>query len=69
MKKKEVVKVATDYARERSYDPARYTVTSVMKEPRSFLVLFDGLSGLPGDHFSVRVSRDTLQAVELMPGE
>lgn len=64
-----VASVAGDYARQHDYDIALYEVSSVVKEDETYLVMFQGRSGRPGDHFTVRVDAFSGRAIELVPGE
>ena len=68
MFEKKNVKAAIEYARNHGWNVDNYEVSSVKKENDKYWILFQGKSGLPGDHFSVAVSASTHMALELIPG-
>ncbi len=64
-----LVRIATNYAKQHGYDTDDYSVTSVLIKNGVCWILFQGKSGLPGDHFTVTVDISTGLASELFPGE
>ncbi len=69
LNKEEVVRKARDYARLNGYDLSRYKLDTVFEESHMYHVLFEGKSGLPGDHFSITVSPATKEIIELVQGK
>ena len=66
--KEKLVKAAIEYARSRGWDVENYDVSSIQKENDKYYILFQGKSGLPGDHYTVAVNASTYKAMELIPG-
>lgn len=63
-----LLNLAYAYAGERGYARPEYLVSSIQRDGDEYIVLFQGLSGQPGDHFSVYVDSLAEQAVRLVGG-
>jgi len=64
----EYVRMASDFAESHGYDLNAYSVTSTNCMDQVLIIVFQGKSGLPGDHFSVQVDRSTQEVMRLIPG-
>jgi hypothetical protein len=64
----QLLKIAYDHGQQNGYNSREYLVSSIQKEGQTYWVFFQGISGLPGDHFSVNVDADTQKATRLISG-
>jgi hypothetical protein len=63
-----IIEAARAFAQEAGQDVDRYEVAGVETEETAHFVLFRGVSGLPGDHFTVELDGATGAGVRLIPG-
>jgi len=68
MSREQLIRVATDYAKQHRWNMADYSVKDVQTKGKECSVSFTGKSKRPGDHFTVYLDCTKGRVLRLIPG-